>query len=73
LSSEINVNNIRIGEIFTDRILGKMLYIGRIGYELNMPQICKLKGRHIFVGIDIRYPTLIPFTKKNIQELQKIK
>jgi hypothetical protein len=67
------MDNIRIGETFNDRILGKMLYIGRIGYELNMPHICKLKGRHIFVGIDIRYHPLIPFTKKDIQELQKIK
>ena len=62
--------NLIIGKTYNDKILGKLLYIGRIGYELNMPHISKVKGMHIFVALNMGYH-LITVTKREIQQLKK--
>ena len=42
------MDTLKIGNVYVDRHIGKLSYIGRIGYELNIPGI---KGCHVFVDL----------------------
>lgn len=50
--------------IYTDKALGKLVYIGRIGYELNIRGV---KGRAVFVVQ--RCLSLVILSKKEIDDL----
>jgi hypothetical protein len=54
-----------IGKVYTDRHIGRLSYIGRIGYELNIPGV---KGSNVFV--DLSTGVQVRLTKKEIEQLQ---
>ena len=53
-----------IGKVYTDRHIGKLSYIGRIGYELNIPGV---KGTNVFV--DLSTGIQVKLKKKEIAKL----
>lgn len=53
------------GKVYTDRHIGRLSYIGRIGYELNIPGV---KGSNVFV--DLSTGVQVRLTKKEIEQLQ---
>lgn len=53
-----------IGKVYTDRHIGRLSYIGRIGYELNIPGV---KGSNIFV--DLSTGIQVRLSKKEITQL----
>lgn len=50
--------------IYTDKALGKLVYIGRIGYELNIRGV---KGRAVFVVQNTL--SLVILSKREINQL----
>lgn len=59
------MKKLKIGKVYTDKQIGKVVYMGRIGFELNVPGI---KGSNIFV--DLSTGMQIWLTKKDITTLQ---
>ena len=53
-----------IGKVYIDRHIGKLSYIGRIGYELNIPGV---KGSNVFVSLSTGVQ--VKLSKKEITEL----
>lgn len=64
----IIMNKLRIGTIYTDRQIGKVIYIGRIGYEIN--HLTGVKGSNMFRALDLKNESYVRFTKKEIELLQ---
>jgi len=55
---------LKLESVYTDKHLGKLVYIGRIGYELNIRGV---KGKAVFVVQSCL--TLVCLTKKEISNL----
>jgi len=55
---------LKLEAIYTDKHLGRLLYIGRIGYELNIKGV---KGKAVFVIQNCL--SLVCLTKKEILDL----
>lgn len=53
-----------IGNVYNDRHIGKLSYIGRIGYELIIPGV---KGTNVFVSLSTGVQ--VKLSKKEITEL----
>jgi hypothetical protein len=63
------MNKLRIGAIYTDRHVGQLLYMGRLGYEFNETK--GIKGSNIFrVLSHPKHMTFVWLTKKEIEQLQ---
>jgi hypothetical protein len=62
------MNKLRIGTIYTDRHIGKLLYMGKIGYNFN--EITGVKGSNIFRVLNSRTVAFVWLTKKEIEQLQ---
>jgi hypothetical protein len=64
---------LQIRYTYYDSELGKLLYIGRIGYELNLPMISKQKGKNVFIAVDaFKLPVFVTLNKDDINNLKKI-
>lgn len=62
------MEKLRVGAIYTDRHLGKLLYMGRIGFNFN--EITGIKGSNIFRVLNRRGVSFVWLTKKEIELLQ---
>jgi hypothetical protein len=64
---------LQIRYVYYDSELGKLLYIGRIGYELNLPMISKQKGKNVFIAVDaFKLPVFITLKKDEIKNLKQV-
>jgi hypothetical protein len=62
------MNKLKIGCIYKDAQIGRLIYIGRIGYEIK--HIKGVLGTNMFRGLDLKNETYIKLTKKEIELLQ---
>ena len=62
------MNKLRIGTIYTDRHIGKLIYIGRIGYEVK--HLTGVPGSNMFRALNLKGETYVRLTKKEIEQLQ---
>lgn len=60
------MENLVIGQIYKDRFLGNLMYMGRIGYELKDRGV---KGSNIFRIMSWKAMCIVWLTKKEIKEL----
>jgi hypothetical protein len=56
-----------IGEIYRDEHLGLLIFMGRTGYELNLPN--QKKGKHLFRLLDMKKTHFVVLTKKELNNL----
>jgi|LakMenEpi03Aug12_release.lakeMendotaPanAssembly.Ray.scaffolds.fasta_scaffold4206705_2 hypothetical protein len=64
---------LQIGLSYLDKELGKILYIGRTGYEINIPILGKQKGKHVFVTMRFKHPVMVKLSKQDTKDLKIIK
>lgn len=62
------MNKLCIGYIYTDVQIGKLIYIGRIGYEVKY--LTGVPGSNMFRALDLKGKTYVRLTKKEIEQLQ---
>lgn len=62
------MKKLSIGYIYTDVQIGKLIYIGRIGYEIK--HLTGVPGSHMFRALDLKNETYVRLTKKDIEQLQ---
>ena len=60
-----------VGEIYHDKHLKDVLYMGRIGIEFN--GTTGIKGSHIFRVLNMKGPSLVWLTKEEISLLDEYK
>jgi hypothetical protein len=64
--------NLVLGEIYRDNILGLCLYMGRLGFEFNTDMKGR-KGKHTFRLLNQKSPCFfVLFSKKELQDLKQI-
>lgn len=65
---------LQIGLTYHDKEFGKMLYIGRTGYEINIPTLLgKQKGKYVFVAVDaFKLPVMMRYTKEETKDLKPL-
>jgi hypothetical protein len=59
------MKQLKIGAIYIDKHIGKLIYIGRIGYEIN--HLTGVRGSNMFRALDMRHATYVRLTKKEIE------
>jgi hypothetical protein len=61
---------LKIGLTYKDSEFGRLTYIGRIGYELNLPTVSKKKGRNVFVALDVfKLPVFMTLKQDELKDL----
>jgi len=58
---------LQIQKFYQDKMLGRLMYLGKQGYDVNLPNT--RKGFHIFVCFS--HQTLVQMSKKEIELLTK--
>ena len=65
------MENLVIGEIYRDNILGLCLYMGRLGFEFNVDMKGR-KGSYAFRILGHKNPDIVLFSKKDLKDLKQI-
>ena len=61
---------LKIGNVYKDKSLGRLLYLGRFGYDFTPSDRKGVKGAHIFINLEWAKPAFIWLYKKQIADLQ---